>query len=247
LTSPRLVALIPARGGSQRVARKNIKPLAGKPLLVWTIYAAKAAGVFDAVFVSTEDEEIAAVAVDHDADVLFRPPEYAGNFSPDIDWVMHAIRFFRRNGKDAFGAFALLRPTSPFRRAETIQRAVAQWRERGADSDSLRAVQPVREHPGKMWELDGEHQTMTPFHGFGLHAPPSHSRPTQSLPPVWVQNASLEIAHTKTVNEQRSISGERVMPFITEGHEGLDINSELDWLLAETLITNGLARLPEAP
>lgn len=253
------VALIPARGGSKRVPNKNIKSLAGHPLLAYTIAAAKQAMVTgfikaplfasDGVYVSTESDEIAEIAQHYGARVIKRPAHMARDSSPDIDWVRHAL-----HEVPGYQAFMILRPTSPFRQPATIERA---WREfQGSPDDmivrrqflhSLRAVEPCRQHPGKMWFIS--HHPANPCGGVTLMqpvlSPEFHSRPTQSLPTVYAQNASLECAWTWVPEVTGTIAGSAVMPFLTEGYEGFDVNTPDDWLLAEVLIERGLAKLPE--
>jgi len=155
-----------------------------------------------------------------------RPAELAGATSPDIEWVERIL------AGTSYDAFSILRPTSPFRRGTTITRA---WERFVSipDADSLRAVRPVREHPGKMWVIDGDH--MRPLLPQPLDGIPTHSRQTASLPLVYVQDSSLEIAWTRVVTELHSISGERVLPFFTEGAEGLTIDYPDDWERAEAL------------
>ena len=114
------VALIPARAGSQRVKGKNVRSLAGHPLLAYSIAAAHESGVFERIVVSTDSDEIARIARSYGAEVpLLRPSEMAGSTSPDIEWVRHALDNLGRE----FDAFSILRPTSPFRTAATIRRA----------------------------------------------------------------------------------------------------------------------------
>src|SRR5688572_16457772 len=118
MSTPRVVALIPARVGSKRVPGKNIRVLGSHPLLAYTIAPAVESGVFDAVMVSTDSEEIAAIARHYGAEVPFlRPPALAGDTSPDIEWVEHTLKTFREQGRE-YGCFSLLRPTSPFRTPE---------------------------------------------------------------------------------------------------------------------------------
>ena len=246
-SSPPVLAFVPARRGSRRVPGKNIRTLRGHPLLAYTIAAARGAGLFDTVIVSTDSEEVAAVARHYGAEVPFlRPTAFAGDQSPDIEWLEHALTKLRQAGR-AWDAFALLRPTSPFRTTGTIQRAWQQFLD-SQDADSLRAVELCEQHPGKMWIVNGNR--MTPLLTSGPKDPPWHSTPYQALPPVYVQNASLEVAWTRVVLEQRSIAGEVLVPFLTEGYEGFDINTPYDWTLAEQLVTNGdvsLPLVPEAP
>jgi CMP-N,N'-diacetyllegionaminic acid synthase len=223
---PGAVALIPARSGSERVPGKNIRPLAGHPLLAYAIAGARASELFDAVVVSTDSEEIAAVARQYGAEVPgLRPAELATSTSPDIEWVRHVL------AGTSYDLFSILRPTSPFRRAETIRRA---WQvfHGVPDADSLRAVRPVREHPGKMWLLEDE--IMRPLLPQPPGEVPTHSRQTAALPAVYVQDSSLEIARTRLV-PTGEIAGARVVPFIPEGVEGFSIDYPDDWEEAERL------------
>lgn len=236
-----IIALIPARAGSKRIRAKNIRMLGGHPLIAYTISTALESGVFSAVVVSTDSHEVAEIAQHYGAEVPFlRPEELAGDFSPDIEWVKHMLGRLERGGRH-YNYFSILRPTSPFRTAETILRAWQQFLSQ-TDVHSLRAIEKCKQHPGKMWIVDG--QRMHPLLSHGPKDPPWHSTPYQALPEIYVQNASLEIAHTHVVFEQGSISGEVYMPFFTQDYEGLDINDIKDWLYAEHLLGTGEAKLP---
>ena len=239
---PSAVAFIPARHGSKRVPGKNVRVLQGHPVLAYTIAAARASGIFDSVIVSTDAEETAAVARHYGAEVPFlRPAALAGDTSPDIEWLEHMVRTLAGQGR-RWDCFSLLRPTSPFRAAETLRRAWALFTSQPG-VDSLRAVEACAQHPGKMWVIRG--QRMFPLLPFET-APgqPWHSTPYQALPPVYVQNASLEIAWTRVVTERRTIAGDVMVPFVTEGYEGFDINDPADWELAERLLERGAVTLP---
>ena len=225
---------------------KNIKQLSGHPLIAYTIAAALQSGVYSGVFCSSDDPETLEIAVSYGAGPILCPLEIAHQDNdPDIKWVLHAMDIVVA-GDDAF---SILRPTSPFRQPETIKRAWAQFLSEGRDSyDSLRAVERVSQHPNKMWTRRGAY--ITPYApltigGINPAPQPAHSVPTQILPEVLVQNASLEMAWTKTLTRYKNISGENIMPFFTEGFEGFDINRPIDWLIAEQLIANGEATLPE--
>jgi CMP-N,N'-diacetyllegionaminic acid synthase len=236
---PSIVALIPARGGSKRVPGKNVRTLGGHPMIAYTIAAAVDSRVFDAVIVSTDSEEVAGIARQYGAEVpLLRPAAFATDISPDIEWLEHILEELRAGGR-TWDCFSLLRPTSPFRTAETIRRAWARFTaQQGVDS--LRAVEKCAQHPGKMWIVRGDR--MVPLLPFG--EPPWHSTPYQALPPVYVQNASLEIAWTRVVRERRTIAGDVLVPFLTEGYEGFDINDAYDWMVAERLLADGSVKLP---
>ena len=240
MVDPTAVALIPARAGSKRVPGKNVRPLAGHPLIAYAIAGALASGVFDAVVVSTESEETARIAQHYGAEVPFlRPVEFAGDTSPDIEWVEHTLRAMGDAGR-LWDCFSILRPTSPFRQAETIRRAWSVFTAAGA-ADSLRAVEKCTEHPGKMWVIHGDRMTPLLLSPRGV---PWHSQQYPALPEVYVQNASLEIAWTRVVLQGRSIAGTQIVPFVSEGMEGFDINNPRDWAYAEELVRSGEATLP---
>jgi CMP-N,N'-diacetyllegionaminic acid synthase len=237
---PSVVALLPARAGSVRVVGKNVLPLRGHPLIAYSICSARDSGVFDAVVASTDSPDIAEVARHYGAEVpSLRPPEMATATSPDIEWVRHVLGELSAAGRD-FDAFSILRPTSPFRGAATIRRAWSRFLEADG-ADSLRAVERCRQHPGKMWVLEGD--LIRPL----LPQPegtPYHSRQYQALPEVYVQNSSLEIAWTRVATEGGTIAGERVVPFFTEGAEGFSIDYPEDLDRAERLVTAREAQLP---
>ena len=241
MSTPSLVALVPARMGSKRVPGKNIRLLGGHPLIAYTIAPAIQSGIFDRVIVSTDVEEIAAIARHYGAEVPFlRPPAMAGDQSPDIEWVEYTLTTLRASGQP-YDCFALLRPTSPFRTPHTLQRAWQTFLQDGR-ADSLRAVEKCAQHPGKMWLVRGNR--LLPLLPFGPAEQPWHSSQYQSLPLVYVQNASLEIAWSRVVFDGRTIAGQTLVPFFTDGMEGFDINDRFDWVLAEQLLASGEARLP---
>ncbi len=239
-----VVALIPARAGSKRVPDKNIRPLAGHPLIAYTVAAALHSEIFSGVIVSTDSELYRDISIHYGAEVPFlRPSELAGDLSPDIEWVEYTLSQLRKDGRK-YDCFSILRPTSPFRLPQTIQRA---WRafleEEGVDS--LRAVEKCKQHPGKMWVIRGNQ--MTPLLPLSPPEQPWHSSQYQSLPEVFVQNASLEIAWTRVVFEEGTIAGKVLMPFLTRDYEGFDVNSRYDLDLAERLILDGQAFLVSVP
>ncbi|MGD2188090.1 MAG: acylneuraminate cytidylyltransferase family protein [Desulfobacterales bacterium] len=238
---PTIIGLIPARSGSKRVPDKNIRPLAGHPVIAYTIAAALDSGIFSEVIVSTDSAHYAEIARYYGAEVPFmRPPELAGDVSPDIEWLTYTLQKLAENGRQ-YDCFSILRPTNPFRLPETIQNA---WQAflNAEGIDSLRAVEKCQQHPGKMWVVRGNR--MMPLLPLSPAEQPWHSSQYQSLPEVYVQNASLEIAWTQVVTEQRTIAGNVLMPFFTKNYEGFDVNNPYDWNLAEHLVSNGDVPLP---
>lgn len=239
---PSVVALVPARAGSKRIADKNIASLNGHPLIAYTICAARRSGVFGGVIVSTDSERYGAIARHYGAETPgLRPAQFAGDTSPDIEWVRYTLQLLADRG-ESYDAFSLLRPTSPCRKPQTIQRAWAQFLEE-RDVDSLRAVEKCEQHPGKMWTIDGKR--MRPFAPQGPDPTPYHSTQYAALPEVYVQNASLEIAWSRVALEGNSIAGEVLTPFLTGRDEGFDVNRPRDWRLLEMALEAGEATLPE--
>lgn len=229
------VALIPARSGSKRVPHKNIKMLNGYPLLVYSIQAAKDSGIFNEIVVSTDSFEIGSIASYYGAGYIECPLTVAHKDNdPDILWITHALNTLKKVGRK-YDAFAILRPTSPFRTGETIKRAFAEWDHHRC----MKAVEKVKQHPHKMWTVSND-SIMWPYVDTYDH---NHLLPTQKLPAFHVQNASLEI---RPVSLMDGIAPYNLyQPFLTTGYEGYDINTEDDWILAEELIKRGMAKLPE--
>ena len=264
----KIVALIPARYGSKRLPGKNIRVLQGHPLIAYTIVAAIQSKIFSDIIVSTDSEEIAAIARYYGANVPFlRSPQYATDTSPDIEWLHETLTGLREIN-NTFDAFSILRPTSPFRQPETIQRA---WKafSQNPHIDSLRAVEKCKQHPGKMWVIKEKelvpllqgnepifHQSdektwkiaqedFEKLYPEPLANIPLHSTPYQALPFVYIQNASLEMAKSQVVFEKYSISGEKIMPFFTRHYEGIDINDQKDWWYINHLLENQEVELPK--
>jgi N-acylneuraminate cytidylyltransferase len=238
---PRTVAFIPARAGSKRVKNKNIRPLGGHPMLAYSIRAAIDSGVFDAVLCATDSEQYADVARHYGAEVpLLRAAEISGDKSPDIEWVIWMLKTLKESGRD-FEIFSILRPTNPFRQPATIRRAWSMFIE-DPNADSLRAIQKCKQHPGKMWVIRGKR--MLPLLPYTNGATPWHSSQYDALPEIYVQDASLEIAWSRVPLEQNSIAGEAIIPFISRGLDGVDINDPEDWWMAERLLATKEATLP---
>lgn len=241
---PRAVAFIPARSGSKRVPNKNIRPLGGHPMLAYSVRTAIDSGVFDAVICATDSELYADVARHYGAEVPFlRAAGISGDKSPDIEWVVWMLAQLRKAGRE-FEIFSILRPTSPFRLPETVRRAWSLFID-DPRADSLRAIEKCKQHPGKMWVVRGTR--MLPLLPFANGSVPWHSSQYAALPEVYAQDASLEIAWSRVPLEQNSIAGEDIIPFVSQGHEGFDINEPEDWWMAERLLNVGSAILPDVP
>jgi N-acylneuraminate cytidylyltransferase len=238
--SRRAVAFVPARSGSERVPGKNVRVLAGHPLLAYAIETARQSGVFERIVVSTDSEEIAEIARWYGADVPFlRPAEYATTTSPDIEWLSFTLQEL----EESFDLFAIVRATNPFRGPEVVRRGLDQLLAT-PEADSLRAVELVKQHPGKMWLLAEDGRTMSPLLDQSHLDVAWHAGQYQALPPVYSQSSALEVAWTRVVAETGTREGRIVAPFFTDGHEGFNVDDEEDWERAERLLSSGAASLP---
>lgn len=236
---PSAVALIPARSGSERVRDKNIRPLAGHPLLAYAVATARQAGVFDRIVCSTDSGKIAEVAQRYGADVPFlRPAELATATSPDIEWITHVLEQLDEH----YELFAIIRATNPFRGPDIVRRGFEQLLAT-PEADSIRAVELVKQHPGKMWVLEG--RTMRPLLDQSHFDVAWHAGQYPALPPVYVQNSALEIAWTRVVSQTGTREGKVVAPYLTEGHDGFNIDDEEDWERARRLLESGEVELPD--
>lgn len=227
-----ILAFIPARGGSQRVAHKNIRPLGGKPLLAYTVAAARQAGCIDRVVVSTDSPEIAAVARSCGAETPFlRPAEIAQAQSTEMEFFRHALEWFATHERYRPELIVLLYPTSPFRTAASVARAV-QTMLAHPEADSLRSVRLCAEHPNKMWVMENGY--LRPF--VRGPEPDMHTWSYQRLPVVYIQNASIYITRPATIERCGTPTGDVVVPFVMDERESFDINTPLDFELAELLL-----------
>ena len=209
-----VLALIPARGGSKGIPRKNVMEIAGKPLIAWSILQALASSRITRVVVSTDDDEIAAIAESYGAEVPFiRPAEYAHDLSPDIDVFRHALTHLAEGESYRPEAIVHLRPTGPVRRVSDLDDAVDLLHAH-PEADSVRAVSIVQQSPYKMWKVrdDGTMEPLVELAGIQ----DCQSRPRQTLPPAYWQNGYVDVVRPRAVLGKASMSGDTVLPFFVE-------------------------------
>jgi CMP-N-acetylneuraminic acid synthetase len=210
-----IVAVIPARGGSKRIPRKNLLPLAGRPLLTWSIAAAKAAPSFGQAWVSTDDDEIATVAVEYGARVIRRPADLAEDNTPTYDVILHALDMIRAEGVDV-DAVATLQPTNPMRPVDMIEDAVSKFR--AQECDSLISVSRRALKTGRI-----ENGLFYPAYAFG-----QQSRLTE---PLVYENGLLYITSVACL-EAGSLCGSRMLAYVTEPpFDVVDIDDPVDFQL----------------
>jgi CMP-N-acetylneuraminic acid synthetase len=218
---PEVLALIPARGGSKGIPRKNLLMLAGKPLIAYSIEQALASRFITRTVVSTEDAEIARTAKAYGAEVPFdRPAEFAQDGSTDLDVFRHALSTLREREGYSCECVVHLRPTGPVRRVERIDEAIAAFLA-DPDADSLRSVTSPDQTPYKMWRVEnGYLEPCLTVEGVSE----AHSRPRQSLPEIFWQNGYVDIVRPRVVLELGQMAGRRIVPFVM--HEAV---FELDY------------------
>ena len=224
-----VLAIVPARGGSKGIPRKNLVTLLGKPLLWWSVRAALDAETVTRTIVSTEDDEIAAAGEAAGAEVPFRrPAELAGDTVLDLPVFDHALRTLADTEGYRPDLVVHLRPTSPLRPAGLVDEGV---RTLAADAraDSLRAVTPPANNPFKMWRIvDG---VLVPLVETDIHE--QYNQPRQALPAAYWQTGTLDVMRADTVLELGSMTGRRILPLVIEPDLAVDIDDPLSLAVAE--------------
>ena len=234
-----ILALIPARGGSKGIPRKNIRSFAGYPLIAWSIAAAKQASSVTRIIVSTDDEEIAAVARECGAETPFlRPAEFAQDHTTDLPVFEHALQWLETNENYQPEIVIQLRPTSPVRPKDCVDRAVHILLEH-ADADCVRGVVPAGQNPHKMWRFAGEGQPMKPLLEVDGIAEP-YNAPRQILPPVYWQTGHIDAIRAATIKDKKSLTGDVIYPLVIDPRYSVDIDTLSDWSKYETLANSGL-------
>lgn len=229
---PVLLGIIPARGGSKSVPRKNLHPLLGKPLVAWSILSALRATSLGRVIVSTDDPEIAEVAKRCGAEVPFlRPAEIAADETPDLPVFQHALHALREGEGYVPDAIVHLRPTQPLRTPDQIDQAVKLWATSGADC--VKSVCLVSEHPFKMYRLEGDR--LLPYLNSEERRRRGPDVPRQSLEPVYLSAGVVDVIRRETV-EGGSTEGRRVVPYFVDPSRYVNLDSLRDFEVAEALM-----------
>jgi CMP-N,N'-diacetyllegionaminic acid synthase len=228
----RVLGLIPARGGSKGVPRKNVRLLGGKPLLHYTAEAALAARRLDRVILSTDDEEVAEVGRAAGLEVPFlRPGMLADDAAPMFPTIVHALRQLAAEGA-SFDALCLLQPTNPFRRAAEIDACVALLED--APADTVFTVLPVPPEHNPHWvyfSQDGLLKLST------NEAAPIARR--QDLPPAFHREGSVYVARCSVILDQGTLYGPRIVGYPLDPARRVNIDTMADWDRAEALLQGG--------
>jgi len=224
-----VLGLVTARGGSKGIPRKNLRPVAGRPLIAWTLDAAKAARSLSRVVVSTDDPEIALVARSLGVDAPFlRPAELSGDASAHLDVVCHALDWLASHQGQQFEYVCLLQPTSPLRSAGDIDGAVELAVSRRAEA--VVGVTPSPVHPNLIYRMD-LNDTLTP-----LLSPIAGYARRQDLPPVYVLNGAIYVNRIEALRRERTFTPAGALGFLMPTERSLDVDSEEDLRSAETAL-----------
>jgi YrbI family 3-deoxy-D-manno-octulosonate 8-phosphate phosphatase len=231
----RVLAIVPARGGSKSIPRKNIKPLGGVPLLAYSIEAGRAARLVDRVIVSTDDDEIAAVAQRYGAEVPFvRPPSLAEDHTPDLPVFQHALQWLEKHDRYTPDIVVQLRPTSPIRSPGCVDAAIELLRD-DPTADSVRGVVLASQNPYKMWRLQTD-GLLTPL--LDTADPEAYNRPRQELPLTYWQTGHVDAIRAASILRQDSMSGGRIKALVIDGAYTCDIDTPADWHRIEWMLTH---------
>jgi YrbI family 3-deoxy-D-manno-octulosonate 8-phosphate phosphatase len=223
-----IVALIPARGGSKGIPRKNIRLFAGYPLIAWSIAASKESHLVTRLIVSTDDEEIAAVAREYGAQTPFRrPAELAQDTSADLPVFEHALKWLEEVEGYRPDMIVQLRPTSPIRPPGMVDGAIRVLLDH-EDADCVRSVVPAEQNPFKMWRFNGEAKPLHPLLEVdGIRE--SYNEPRQVLPPVYLHSGHIDAVRVSTILQKHSLTGDAIYPLVVDPRYTADIDTLEEW------------------
>lgn len=230
-----VLALIPARGGSKSIPMKNITPLAGKPLISYSIDLAKRSRRISRVIVSTDSEKIREISLSFGAEVPFlRPEELAQDETPDWPVFQHALEWLTIHEDYTPDIVVHLRPTTPLRRPENVDTAIEMLID-NPEADAVRSVSPPLQNPFKMWTPAQPY--LKPLIDIGIREP--YNQPRQKLPSVCWQNGYVDVTRPHMILEKKSMTGDRILPYVMEAQFVVDIDTSFSLKLAEFLLKHG--------
>jgi N-acylneuraminate cytidylyltransferase len=227
-----IIAIIPARGGSKSIPRKNIKLLDGYPLISYSIAAALQSRSIDRVIVSTDDHEIADIALRWGAEVpFFRPTELADDNVLDFPVFVHCIEWLESNENYRPDIIVQLRPTSPFRPKNCLDEAI-RLLENDKNADSVRGITESGQNPFKMWKISGK--TLEPL--LRTEYKEAYNMPRQELPSTYWQTGHIEVIRYHTIMGKQSMTGDTILPYIIDTKFAIDLDNIQQWEFAEFMM-----------
>lgn len=232
-----VLAIIPARGNSKSIPRKNIREFAGHPLIAFSIAAARQSQLVTRVIVSTDDPEIAEISKKYGAEVPFlRPADIAEDTTLDLPVFEHALRWLERNENYSPEVVIQLRPTSPIRPKRMVDEAVSLLLEH-PEADSVRGIVASGQNPYKMWKIDPRGTMQPLLEVDGITEP--YNAPRQDLPATFWQTGHIDAIRPSSILEKGSMSGDVILPLKINPIFTVDIDTLLDWQRAEATVLEG--------
>ncbi len=224
----KLVALVPARGGSKGVKRKNVRNVGGKPLIAWTIEAAKKSIEVDKIIVTTDDNEISDISIRFGAEVILRPKELAGDRTQMIEVVQHALDKLESIG-ECYEYLLLLQPTAPSRIAKDIDEAYRFIKQYQADS-LISVNVDIDKHPARCYRIIDNR--------LSRYEPEPHGNLRQDLPNVYHRNGAIYIIRIDYINTYGELWSDKPLAYIMPKERSINIDDEFDLLMADLLLTH---------
>lgn len=233
------LAIIPARGGSKSILKKNIREFCGKPLIAYSIESALKSINIDRVVVSSDNKEIIKIALDYGGEVPFIRPKYlAEDDTPDLPVFVHCLNYLKKNEGYEADIVVQLRPTSPLRTLEMIENGIDLLLN-NPQADSVRAVCEPSQNPFKMWTIQNS-GFLKELITLDINEP--YNQPRQNLPNVYWQNGYVDITRARTILSKKSMTGDMILPLIVDHKHIIDIDSELTFKLAEMIYLSSKER-----
>lgn len=231
----KILALIPARGGSKGLPRKNVLPLDGHPLIAYSIAAALSSPRIDRVVVTTDSEEIAEIARKYGAETPFiRPKDLAGDFTTDLETFQHALNWLEENEGYKPDAVFQFRPTTPIRFQSEIEKVIDLLNTH-SEADSVRSIALAPVTPYKMWVMDGPETPLNPLLSLpGVEEP--FNMPRQKLPPVYWHTGTYDLIRTQVIRSQNSMTGKVILPLVQDEKMAVDIDHLVEFQRATEVI-----------
>ena len=237
-----ILAIIPARKGSKKVPRKNIRLLCGKPLIYYAIEACQKSKLITRTIVSTDSKEIAKIARQFGAEVPFlRPKKISQDLSNDIEFLTHALNWLKKNEEYMPDIVLRVPPTSPLRTAAHLDQGIKILLN-DPKADAVRPVIEAPKHPYKMWKIKGDYLvSLLPKSFTKIEEPYNLVR--QRLPEVYIHTGAMDVMRRNTILKLKSTSGKRLRYFFMDGKDSINIDSELDFMVAEILMKQRLKKI----
>lgn len=229
MDNKKIIAIIPARGGSKGIPKKNIKPLLGKPLIVYTIESALRSKYLDRIIVSTDDKEISQISKNAGAEVVERPEKLAEDKTPAYMAIKHAVDYLQKAEKYESDIVIMLQPTSPLRGKEDIDRAIELFLKNKCES----VISACQSEHSAYWSFKIKNKYLEPILG-GKYL----KLMRQDLPNVCTPNGAIFISTIENILKYKGFYCKKILPYIMPQDRSVDIDSEIEFNLAESLIKN---------